>query len=97
MDFSGFRTFFETATQLITALKNAKDLLPAGSKKEQFESKTNDAVTALGIAKVEAAQALGYDLCQCTFPPTIMLAISYDAEESRTTQCPNCKRLEKIE
>jgi hypothetical protein len=53
-------------------LKSLKDLIPS-NKKHEIESKLKEAEVNLKEAKVVLAKKLGYKLCQCTFPPEIML------------------------
>ena len=64
----------------IAALKGAVDLvkaaasmLPKGQKKDEADAKIAAAQDALTRADAELARDLGYKLCQCTFPPQIML------------------------
>ncbi|GEM77006.1 hypothetical protein [Vibrio sagamiensis] len=41
------------------------------------------------MAEAQIAQALGYQLCKCTFPPQIMLSVGYrDFEEA--FECKLC-------
>ena len=42
----------------------------------------------------QLAKALGYRLCQCEFPPNIMLLVGHTADEDRSHvyRCPKCKR-----
>jgi len=65
-------------------LKEAKDLLPESPKKTEVIVKIEEAEESLKIAKTEAAKALGYYLCKCTFPPQIML---FDKSEN-VFKCP---------
>lgn len=67
-------------TEVIAAFKGAMDLLkaassmlPKGQKKDEVDAKIIAAQEALKRADAELARNLGYKLCQCTFPPQIML------------------------
>ena len=73
--------------------KEAKDLLPDGNQKEEISKKIEDSERDLALAEASTAKDLGYDLCQCTYPPQIML---YD-NETGSTICPLCShsRLKK--
>ena len=53
-------------------LKSLKDLIPS-SKKPEIETKLKEAEDSFKEAKSLLAQKLGYHLCQCDFPPEIML------------------------
>jgi hypothetical protein len=72
----------------LSALKSALPLLPKGEKREQVEKKIQAAERALDLAHAQAASALGYHLCKCTFPPQIKLA-----EPSGQMKCPRCGSL----
>jgi hypothetical protein len=48
-------------------------LLPKGEKRDEIEHKVNLASDALKRSDAALAHKLGYELCQCQFPPSIML------------------------
>jgi hypothetical protein len=88
---------FDALRAAIGLVKDTKDLLP---KEEKAKA---DAITAAlataesssRIAEAEVAKALGYELCKCNYPPTIMLTVG--AHTGRTAQgqgpvyeCPRC-------
>lgn len=77
---------FDLLRQGIGFAKDAKDLLPSGEKKASAEKSLEEAEKASRLAEVQLAKAMGYELCQCTFPPQIMLRVGDDI------QCPSCKR-----
>lgn len=54
-------------------LKSAKDLIPKGKDKDAITHKIEEAEQALKRADAKLAKELGYTLCECTFPPQIML------------------------
>ena len=76
--------------------KDSLDLMRAGwsllpksdKKKEEAGLALERAEAALKRSDAALAQTLGYQLCQCTFPPQIMLW----NEELQQTACPNCGR-----
>jgi hypothetical protein len=85
----------EIAT-FITAAKNALDLikgiraeLPKSQNAVQIETQLANAEQALEISRAELAKAFGYHLCDCTFPPQIMLR----EEKRKASVCPNCDRM----
>lgn len=66
--------------QYLVIGKNALDiakgligLLPKGPESEKAASEILRAEEALTTSEAQLAKALGYRLCQCTFPPQIML------------------------
>lgn len=72
--------------ELFELLKEARNLLPESPKKTEITVKIEEAEESLKIAKTEAAKALGYNLCQCTFPPQIMLFV----KDKNVYRCPEC-------
>src|SRR5262249_48823266 len=63
--------------------------LPPGSDKA-VSKQIEKAEAALRASEVELAKTLGYTLCQCTFPPQIMLW--KEAEKSHVCPRPECGR-----
>lgn len=79
---------------VIDLLKNAANQLPQGEQKSSVEGKVKEAERALGLANAEMGHALGYQLCQCSWPPQIMVTIGA-AEKGKEEQvkCPNCGKV----
>ncbi len=75
----------------ISIAKGAKDLLPSGEKKDTVGKSLEAAESATKLAEAQIAKALGFRLCQCTFPPQIMLSKGYRGESERF-ECPSCKK-----
>ena len=67
-------------------MKAAFRLLPKSDKREQAEKQLMVAEEALKRSDVALAQKLGYRLCQCTFPPQIMLF----KQDEGVKVCPLC-------
>lgn len=65
--------FVTLSKNLISALKELKALLPNPEDRNRLDEKIESAERELAISEAAAAQNLGYQLCQCTFPPQIML------------------------
>ncbi len=81
---------FKTLKEVVTAIKAIKELLPENKKNEV--SMGIDGVEAnLKIAEAQIAQALGYQLCQCEFPPVIMLNVE-NSGRNKIFQCPKCNK-----
>jgi hypothetical protein len=77
--------FLAAAKTAIEVIKAAITLLPKGSKSEEAQEQIERAEKALKASEGAAAKALGYKICQCTFPPQIMLW----KEAERAHVCPN--------
>lgn len=71
-------------SEAIGLAKKTKDLLPEPKDKETIEKSLNAASKAADLAEAQIAQALGYNLCKCSFPPQIMLSNGY--KETNYTQ-----------
>ena len=79
----------------IGLIKKTKDLLPDSKEKEIIEKSLEEAAKASKLAESQIAQALGYKLCQCTFPPQIMLSQGYKEQNYHHQEeffCPRCKK-----
>lgn len=96
--------------QAITMLKFGVDLfekarnfyrewsakLPESEEKIEGEKSLQRASEALNLAKAELAKGFGcYELCGCTFPPSIMLSIgnSPSGDALERWRCPTCGKL----
>lgn len=69
----------------IGVLKQAKDLLPDSTKKEEITEALKKAERELSLAESQVAHGLGYELCKNHFPPEIMLSI-----DEINWKCPKC-------
>lgn len=54
-------------------------------------SKQKASQTALSLTEAKLAKKLGYELCLCTFPPSVMLW----REAEKANVCPSCGRQSK--
>ena len=70
--------------------KEVKDALPDDPKKIAIEKSLVQAEKASKIAEAQIAEALGYNICQCEWPPNIMLQIPDSPGEQTRTKCPKC-------
>ena len=78
--------------------KDVKSSLPDGEKKRTIEESLEKAEQSAKLAEAQVAQALGYSLCKCTFPPQIMLSQGMRPTaylEAECLKCPKCG-LEKL-
>jgi len=79
----------------IGLIKKTKDLLPDSDEKLVIEKSLIEAAKAAKLAESQIAQALGYKLCQCTFPPQIMLSKGYTERQLYHEEefvCPKCNK-----
>ncbi len=86
---------FDTIRTLFGVLKDAKEAMPDSPKSEAVTEALKQSEIQFDIAEAQIAKALGYELCKCQFPPSIMLAVGYslpDAREPVRTifECPKC-------
>lgn len=86
---------FEMARVGLGLVKHTKDRVRAGPVREQADRKLAEAERTLDLAEVQIARALGYKLCQCTFPPQIMLSQGpHQKYNTEVFRCPVCSRQE---
>lgn len=91
-DLETLKAGFATLKEAVSAIKGVRDLLPNGEDKEKIEAALEKAEHEMRIAEASIAQGLGYKLCQCTYPPQIMLSVGMQSGSERF-QCPECKQL----
>ena len=75
-------------------VRDAKDLA-AANQAEAVETALASAEIATSVAEAQVAQALGYELCKCEFPPQIMLTVGYidnnhAKKHGAVYECPKC-------
>jgi hypothetical protein len=90
---------------IVEGIKSFKDIVDIGktvrdatkdeSKKKELTASIEKAEGALSIGEAQIAKALGYHLCQCTFPPQIML--SKGRHEKRGVEIFACEKCGKQE
>ncbi|MDP5145683.1 hypothetical protein ORI98_04410 [Shewanella sp. ULN5] len=83
------KTCLSLFSEAVGLVKKTQDLLPDSVEKEAIEKSLAEAGKASKLAEAQIAQALGYRLCQCTFPPQVMLSVGYkeNIEEFKCTLC----------
>ena len=85
--------YLVAARTLIELFKGIKSELPQGPKAEQTQEQIDRAEQALQAAAAQLAKELGYNLCQCTFPPQIMLSQgTHPSYEVEVFKCPQCNK-----
>ena len=95
--FAAVRSAFELWRMAIGAARETVDLLPDAEEKQAAGRALEEAVQASEVAEAQLAQALGYELCRCQFPPTPMLQVGYrmplgDRDVEQIYECPLCKQ-----
>ena len=93
MDFDELKVGIDLFKSAIGLAKDAKDLLPDGEQKTTMVSSLDTAEKTTAIAEAQIAKALDYHLCQCTFPPQIMLSNGYDEIGVELFICSNCNKI----
>ena len=90
-------TLFQTVGEYISVSRNALGLfkeaysaLPKGEKRDEIEQKIKAAEASLARSDAALAKQLWYQLCDCTWPPQIMLW--RQAEGARVCPDPACGR-----
>lgn len=77
-------------------VKDVRDVLPAGEQREAITSAIEQSTKQLQIAEAQIALGLGYELCRCQFPPTIMLLAGHLSGRGSPPrvgpvyECPKC-------
>lgn len=61
------------AKAALDLLKAARGIFPQGEKRDALDARISAAEEALSRSDAALAKQLGFQLCQCTFPPQIML------------------------
>jgi hypothetical protein len=92
---SAVKTTFDALRSAIGLVKDTKDLLPKSDTTAAITAALATAESSSRIAEAEVAKALGYELCKCEFPPTILLTvgtITHPAAKKKgpVFECPKC-------
>ena len=85
MDWNSVSQALTEVGRVLALLKQAKDLLPSGTKKDEINQAIESAERQMKLAESKTAQGLGYVLCKNHFPPEIMLS-----SDERTWKCSVC-------
>ena len=93
VEFADIQGWVGLAKNTVDLLKSAAMLLPKGEKRTEIESQIGVAEEALKRSDAKLARELGLKLCDCTFPPQIMLW--KEAENAHACPNPACGRRKK--
>lgn len=86
MDVTDIKDWLEASKTAVDLLKTAYAVLPKGQNRDEIENKVRMAEDILKRSDAKLAKDLGYHLCQCTFPPPIMLW----EKDFDWWKCPGC-------
>ena len=74
---SAVKSGLEILKTALGIAKDAKELLPDGDRKDQVGEALATVTRKLREGEAAIADALGYQLCRCQFPPTPMLRVGH--------------------
>jgi hypothetical protein len=87
--------YIQASKGVLDILRTLGGLLPTGPGADAAQQRLGQAEKALRAAEVQLAHSLGYRLCQCTFPPQIMLSKGYHHTHNlELFTCPTCGKQE---
>ena len=90
MDYVDIKGWVETVKATIGLLATAKDALPKGKHRDDVEAKLQQAEESMKRADALLVKELGLKLCDCEFPPHVMLW--QDSINSHVCPNPACNR-----
>lgn len=97
-DFQDLSEAIRICKDALDLLKSTVGLLPKGEAKQKVQRKIQDADEALRKSDIALAKELGYRLCQCTFPPQIMLSKGrHEVHGFELFKCPSCGKQDPSE
>lgn len=86
-------TVLATAKNALDLLRGARELVPVGDQRDRLQEEIDKLEVVLQEAQASHAKALGFNLCQCTYPPSPMLW----RESERFFVCPRVECGHRIE
>lgn len=91
VDIGMFVAGVKAARDALGLLNDAKNLLPTGDEKIPIiEAGLDNAERSIALAEADVAKGLGFRVCECDWPPTIMVKIEIEGE--REWHCRKCER-----
>lgn len=87
-DLPDLTEWVRAGTDAMRMMKTLIDVMPAGEDRNAAQQKLDEASDSLALSEAQLAKALGYKLCQCTFPPQIMLW--QEDQEAHICPRPEC-------
>jgi hypothetical protein len=90
--------YIRASKDVLDLFKSLAGLMPKGAHAEQTQQRVAEAERALKAAEAQLAKTLGYNLCQCTFPPQIMLSKGrHPTQDREVFKCGECGKQEPSE
>ena len=86
MEFQDISDYIRAGKDAVDILKSAYSLLPKGQGREDLGKKIEEVEELLKRSDAKLAKELGFPLCQCEFPPQIMLW----KKDRKKNVCPEC-------
>jgi len=90
MDIEGFTAGIGLVKTAVETYRAIIQKLPKSPKRDEIEKQLQEAENQFRAAEARAAKSLGFDLCQCDWPPPIMLKVGGSGPDI-ITECPRCK------
>ena len=95
VDMNEVSQYLQATRGVLDILSTLGGMLPKGEDAEATQKRLEEAERALRASEVQLAKALEYHLCQCTFPPQIMLSKGrHQQYGTEIFACPNCSKQE---
>jgi hypothetical protein len=88
VDLLDLKSYVELTKSAVDLMKSAYSVLPKGPQRDEAEDKIKAAEDILRRSDAKLAKELNYQLCQCSFPPQIMLW--REAERAFACPAPGC-------
>jgi hypothetical protein len=91
---AALKSAFDAIRGLLGLVKDVRGLASPEQAKA-ITAAADQVEAAAKVAEAEIAKALGYELCKCEFPPTVMLTVGYMTEwrvgkGGPVFECPKC-------
>ena len=86
IDIESIRQALGTFGATLILLKQAKDLLPENSQKQELNAAIESSERQLKVAELELARALGHEICTNHWPSGIMISA-----DKKNWKCPICE------
>ena len=75
----------------VDIVKTVRDITKDNGTKKKLTASIETAEKSLTLGEAQIAKALGYHLCQCTFPPQIMLSKGHHPQSGMEIfSCSRC-------
>tara|TARA_R110002074_G_scaffold377728_1_gene555311 strand:+ start:488 stop:856 length:369 start_codon:yes stop_codon:yes gene_type:complete len=95
MELTEISAYIHASRDVLGLLKTMTEMMPKGQEADRAADCLKEAERVLQVSEAQLAKALGYTLCQCTFPPQIMLSKGHHARhDTEVFQCPSCNKQE---